>query len=360
MALQAAKEAGADPLATDIRRGVAAAPLLAAAIFSAALPTAVDAQNRALPVPPTAEAELPQGAEDHRPLPPSSLLQAPFQRHPRSADAAPVDADANRTPAVSDTPLASDSREAAPNGAVVSGPVLSGAAVPAPASDQLLRLVASLVRQNIPQRYQNDKEWEQTKKVYAGVKLRRDGWQLKTKRRWKEARHGRWRRYRVELIDPDQRLEVRLSDFRWLTDNRFQVRLTVLADMELFARQARWNYDVQLYSVHVDARARLQIEVDATIGFHLDPTEIPPALVVAPVVDRAGLDLRRFEVDRISHLGGDLAEELGDAAEGFIRREIVERQSEKLADRVNRQIERHRDDLRISVADWLAEWLATK
>lgn len=239
------------------------------------------------------------------------------------------------------------------------GPIFDGPTMPPPASDQLLRLIASLVRENIPEHYENNKDWDLRKKVYAGVKLRRDGWRIKTKRRWKSAKHGRWRRFRVDLIDPDKRLEVRLSNFRWVAENRFHVRLMILADLELFARQARWNYDVQLYSLHVDAHARVQMEVDATVGFHLDPSEVPPALVVAPVVERAELDLRRFEVDRISHIRGDVAKELGNAAEGLIRREIVDRRSAKLADRMNRQIERHRDDLRISIADWLTEWLAS-
>lgn len=326
---RAASPAGAISSSSDGRRGIASAHFVAAALFAAVALRTPAAQGQSMETPPSSGGQGPLLRQPPKLLGPDGL--AP------SANIQPRD----RPPLI-----------------VADAAVDAMATMPAPASAQLLQVIASLVRENIPEHYQNDKDWNRTKKKYAGIKLRRDGWRIDTKRRWKEVRHGRWRRYRIDLINPDERLEVRLSDFRWLAENRFHVRLTIVADMDLFARQARWNYDVQLYSIHVDAHARIQMQVDTTVGFHFDHSVLPPALVVAPVVERAQLELQRFEVDRISHIHGDLAKELGNAAEGLIRREIIDRQSAKLAERMNHQIQRHSDDLRISVADWLTRWLA--
>jgi hypothetical protein len=64
-----------------------------------------------------------------------------------------------------------------------------------------------------------------------------------------------------------------------------------------------------------------------------------------------------MEVDRIGHIGGDAAEEIGEAIEGIVRSEIIKPQSEKLAEKINRQIDKRRDRLRISMGDWLVDWL---
>lgn len=227
------------------------------------------------------------------------------------------------------------------------------ALLPDGASQSTSDFIAELLREHIPVEYVDDKEWNRTKEVYAGVKLSRDGWNLKTKRRWKEVNHGRWRLIHLRMINPDQRMKILLSDVYWQEDGRLHGKLQITTDISVMARQQLWNLGVRIYSAHVESRATLTLNVEATIGFGFDTTEVPPAVVVDPQVIAASLQMDAFEVDRIGHLGGDFAEELGDAAESLIRREIVKPQSRKLASKMNRQIDKRRDRLRLSMGDWL-------
>ncbi len=230
--------------------------------------------------------------------------------------------------------------------------------MPEAASERMLQFIAGIVRDNIPNQHVNEKDWNKTKEVYAGIKFRREGLKLETERRWKTVNHGLWRRYQVDLINPDQTLQVKISDVYWMPDNRLHFHLQVTSTVRVHARQARWNLDVKLYSAHVEAKATVLLDVDAHVGFQIDPTFLPPALVLDPTVAKASLHMASFEVEKIGHLGGDLAEELGDATENIIRRELIEPQSDKLTDKLNRQIDKRRDSLKVAIGDWLTQWLA--
>lgn len=230
--------------------------------------------------------------------------------------------------------------------------------MPEAASERMLQFIAGIVRDNIPNQHVNEKDWNKTKEVYAGIKFRREGLKLETERRWKTVNHGLWRRYQVDLVNPDQTLQVKISDVYWMPDNRLHFHLQVLSTVRVHARQARWNLDVKLYSAHVEAKATVLLDIDAHVGFQVDPTFLPPALVLDPIVANASLQMASFEVDKIGHLGGDLAEELGDATEGIIRRELIEPQSDKLTDKLNRQIDKRRESLKVAIGDWLTQWLS--
>jgi hypothetical protein len=230
--------------------------------------------------------------------------------------------------------------------------------LPESASVAMLDFLASIIRDNIPEKHLEDKDWNQTKRVYAGIKFRREGLRLETERRWKTVNHGLWRKYELKLVDPKRTLIVRLSDVYWQPDGRLHANLNVVCELDVTAWQTRYNFDVRLYSVQVDASIRLVLELETTIGFRLDQTQLPPLLVIDPHVEKASLAMSSFHVDKIGHLGGDLSEELGDASESLIRQKLVEPQSEKLAAKLNRQIDKKRDKLRIDAGEWLSRWFA--
>ncbi|XZE52806.1 hypothetical protein SH139x_004511 [Planctomycetaceae bacterium SH139] len=231
--------------------------------------------------------------------------------------------------------------------------------MPEATSRGLLNFITNLLREQIPETYVEDKDWNKTKEVYAGVRIQRDGLKLKTKRRWKEVNHGLWRRYHAQLVNPDQTLELTLSDVYWQPDGRLHLRLRASSTFDVTARQARWNLDVRLYSLHVLARCRMAVDVEAVIGFQVQPVEVPPAIQLAPEVLTATLSLEDFEVDEVGHLGSDIAEELGKAAEDLVLDKVIKSQSRKLADKLNRQLEKKQEKLRFSLSDWLAELLTT-
>lgn len=230
------------------------------------------------------------------------------------------------------------------------------AVLPEQASSAMLDFLASLVRDSIPEKHLDEKDWNRTKKFYAGIKFRREGLKLETERRWKTVNHGLWKKYEVQLIAPEKTLDVRLSNVHWQPDGRLHARLTIVSELLVNVWQTQWNLGVRVYAIQSEARVRMVMDLDATVGFRLDPATLPPALVVDPHIEDASLRMASFHVNRIGNLGGDVAEELGEAAEGLVRKLLVQPQSEKLASKLNRQIDKKRDLLRIDAGDWLNRW----
>ncbi len=68
------------------------------------------------------------------------------------------------------------------------------------------------------------------------------------------------------------------------------------------------------------------------------------------------LSLERFEVERVSHIGGDVAEQWGEVMQEILVERFVRKQNDNLVAKLNRSIEKERDDLRFSLADWLQLW----
>lgn len=224
---------------------------------------------------------------------------------------------------------------------------------------QLVDLVLYLLRANVPESFVDDDEWGRQKKVYSGVRLKFDDGKLKTKRRWKTVNHGRWRIFSAELADPENpsNLRIEATDLKWDGQRKLQWQLHVDARLSVLARQSRWNYGVRLFSMHVDAEAWLRLVLEGSVEVDVDYTKIPPDLVLRPHVQAADLQLQKFEVDEVGHLGGDVAEALGKASEGILRRRVIEPQRKRLPEKINQQLEKKQDKLRLSLSDWIADWL---
>ena len=223
--------------------------------------------------------------------------------------------------------------------------------------------LAELALRNAPRTIDGDKDWGETKKVWAGVKIRRDGFQIKTHRRWEYLNHGRWLRFSATLPDSNasNAAKVSVQEVESYLDpetmrQRWRITSTLDAPIDFVARIQRWNIGVRLFSMTVSGRMRIALESTLTVGIDPDYGEVPPAIVVDPIIEDAQIALREFEVERISNFGGDFAEEWGELLESTITDRIVDKQNEKLTSRLNRAIDKQRDDLRISLAEWLRRW----
>ena len=126
--------------------------------------------------------------------------------------------------------------------------------------------------------------------------------------------------------------------------------------MTFTARVERWNRGVQIYSISFKGKMRVRLDSTTSLAFHADYAEVPPAFVINPKVIKSELHLKEFEVDRVSKIGGDVAEEWGEMIEKVVREVFLAKQNEKLTGKLNKSIDKHRDDLRLSMSDWLKTW----
>ena len=239
------------------------------------------------------------------------------------------------------------------------------ATVPSLPSDEAkatLQWAVYLIQANLPPQHTGKKNWGATKRFYTGIDIDHDGMKLKTHRTFREVRHGKWLRYTIDLKDPNDPRYLNIEVARAVTsdDGRLHVDLTIDTQVDIETRQERWSYGLQLYSISTKSTAKLRMTVAANIGFVFDYTRIPPDIVFDPVIENAELKIIDLEVDRISKLGSDIAEELGDFAEHILRDEYLPNLNQKLVSKLNSQINRRRDKLRISASDWLSKQLSWK
>ncbi len=226
-----------------------------------------------------------------------------------------------------------------------------------------IQWLADMALGKMPRSFDGDKDWGDTQKLWAGVKVRRDGWKLKTHRRFREVEQGRWVKYEVTLPDPTapNAVTATVHDVSATTDpasgeQRWQIHSSIVAPMKFTARVQRWNLGVKLFSMTITGELRIRLISTASVGFVADYAEIPPALVIDPRIDQAQLVLEHFEVNRISHIGGDVAEQWGELIEEILVDRFVKKQNTRLVGKLNDSIEKERDDLRVSTAEWFTKW----
>jgi len=261
-----------------------------------------------------------------------------------------------QSPSQLTAPALAPAQEVAPESAPATAASIDPLAMlPPEEARQVLQWAVDWVSRTLPESYHNDKGWGKKTRVYTGVKLTKHDGKPSTKRQWKELGHGRWVRYDVHLRDPNDpgRLAIRITRAELGEDRRihFEAQIDTLLDVEV--HQERWNLGTRLWSISVLAQASLRMVVAGDIGFEFDLTRVPPDVLVDPHIASTQLTLVNLKVDRVSKIGGEVAEAVGDIAEKIIRDEYLPKQQAKITDRLNGQIDRRRDRLRLSASDWL-------
>ncbi len=218
-------------------------------------------------------------------------------------------------------------------------------------AEGLSELITGIVRRSIPDEYENKKEWGMTKPVWDGLHISLDDGQIKTKRRWKEVNHGSWKTYRAWPIHPDQELQVRVMNLREIRPGLAGADLECHIHVGTSGRWSEWRRGVQLFSFGTDADAQVRLTIALELGSRLDVSHFPPDLVLLPKATSADVQLIHFKLIRVSDISGPVARELGDALEGFLRHELRDQQP-KIVEKINRQIDKHQDQLRLSAKLW--------
>lgn len=220
--------------------------------------------------------------------------------------------------------------------------------------DELRVLVAAMLRERLPEKYTNEKQWGKTKPVFDGIRLRREGLKLETERKWKQVNDGMWKRYEIRLPEARDSISVTVDRLQIVDDNRGRIELRAETPVHLFGRIAYWEHGVQVFSVNADANATVRIHLTADVGMKFDLLKLPPDLVLDPRVVEARIELLDFRLNRVSQLHGPLAKHLGEGLRETIDDRVAAANA-TLVDKLNRQIDKQRDRLRLSWSDTLSK-----
>lgn len=223
------------------------------------------------------------------------------------------------------------------------------ASVPGTSVQELERFVVQLAKLAIPEKYENTKHWGGQKTVPSGLKLTRDSGDLKLRTRRKKVNHGSWYFYRVTLDDPQQ-LTLRLDDIQAQDEGLFTFSIFAEAPVHTFARHAQWQWGAQLWSIHGEVDSRVRVQADCSVEVQLNPTKLPPDVILKPRVEDVEIELLTFEVRRVSQIGNDITKPLSKTVRELIESELRQRRDE-LPAKINRQLAKKQDKFRISLHD---------
>ena len=220
------------------------------------------------------------------------------------------------------------------------------------ATPQMVAWLTKLIQENLPPTYEDNRKWDQQKEVWDGVKFWREGNHLETKRKVKLVNSGTWTKYAVTIVDPDENLHIEFHRLEPLPDGKIAFSITVDCTLDIFGRLSQWARDVQLISLSANADAACRLTLDGTVALQMNILKLPPDIVVKPHVSYANIDLTYYNVRRISQVGGEFAQVLGKGLK-FTLDDRLEDLNGKLADKINKQLEKKSDRMAFSTQGWL-------
>lgn len=209
---------------------------------------------------------------------------------------------------------------------------------PEPNLELLADTLATLVREVIPREYEKGEDWGKTKRITTGVKVH--SWDFS--RRKKEVPHGHWKKYRLELVDPDERLSVAIRNLRPLEEGAgAAMTLDLATPMSGWAQTRNYNRGVHLLTLTAEADLEVAISIDCEVRAKMTPQ----GFALDPKVTDSRLDLKKFDMHRLGELGHDLAEPLGKGIKKLVEEEL---DGPTLTAKLNRAIDKKRDRLVLS------------
>lgn len=220
------------------------------------------------------------------------------------------------------------------------------------ASPQMIAWLKSLIRDNLPESYEDVKKWDQQKEVWDGIDFSHDGLKIKTKRKHKLVNHGTWTRYRLHIVEPEKYLDIQFHRLQMDADGKINFDVSCEMLLDVFGRLSQWVRDVQILSLSANADAVCKLSIQGTVEFQMNPLRFPPDIMIKPHVDQARIELIYFRVRRLSQLRGALALHLGNGLRRVLEGKLEE-SNDRLTEKINRQLEKHRDRMVFSTQDWL-------
>lgn len=222
----------------------------------------------------------------------------------------------------------------------------ASAASPPVAPERLGALLADVIRDSIPPQYEKKQNWDHTKRITSGLEVHGNLFEPRFERRHKEVRHGQWKHYRIDLVDPPRNLQVRVTNLQSLTAGRAAFTLELSTPINGWAQVRNFNRGVRLGTVTIEGTSNVRLQISGEVGVGLAP---PPAvgLAVDPVITGAHLELAEFDLNRFGELHGDASHELG---RGLVKLAEHELDGATLTAKLNRAIAKKRDKLVVDFA----------
>jgi hypothetical protein len=166
---------------------------------------------------------------------------------------------------------------------------------------------------------------------------------------------GKWKHIHVTADNPANSLVFDIRNMQQAEPGRITFDVFLALDARMEYEQQNWHNGVRVWSGGARAkfRAKATLACEATFRLEQGDLLLPEAVVRLRVV-RADVGYEKFDLEHINGIGGDMAELIGDAVHGGLKRWHPSLERDLLA-KANAAIEKAADtkEVRVSLAELL-------
>jgi hypothetical protein len=198
------------------------------------------------------------------------------------------------------------------------------------------KLARKIVVEAVPPFVEDLKHWGKQKER-PGFKFTGQGWGTRIKRNDKLVNHGLWKRYRIEPIDPGDRLELKIAKLLGHSEGRWTFTVRVSAPFVARATVEQWTMGVRTLSASAEAETSAVVELDCDVRTTVRTVGFLPEIVLEPKIVDARLDMEEFKLTKLGELPRGLAREFSDEAKK-IALHYLRKQDEKALAKANAAI----------------------
>lgn len=214
---------------------------------------------------------------------------------------------------------------------------------PTPASpDKIAAAVSQLIADALPREYERKKDWGRQKEITTGVRSSGNFFKFDIHRTKTAVNHGVWKHYRATMVEPEKNLQVRIDNLRSLSPGRIAFTLFATTKLHGWGRAKVYDRGVHVIALEAEADAKVSLWLDCEIAFETVPASFLTGIAVRPQVTAARMQLDEFRLTRVSNVSGPIVREIGDGIKHLLEDEL---NGPRLADKLNRSIEKRRDRL---------------
>jgi hypothetical protein len=199
-------------------------------------------------------------------------------------------------------------------------------------------LTRSILVESIPDQIEERRDWGRQANR-PGLKFRGQGFKTRLVKTEKPVNHGTWKHYRVEPIDPKNRLKASIENLKALPDGGFGFDLRVSAPLSASATVEQWTYGVRLLAATVEADAEATATLSCEVRTSIEKGALLPTVRLSPRVVASTIDLDEFHLRKLGELPRSLARELSGEAKAIVLRH-VHRNEGKLGEKVNAALDK--------------------
>lgn len=224
------------------------------------------------------------------------------------------------------------------------GPALTTLAGITP--ELVAEVVGPIIAQSIPREFSGSKDWGKTARIFSGVHSDGNFLKFDMHRQTSEVNDGVWKKYKLDLVDPDKNLTVRIDNLRSLESGRYALTLFVAAKVHGWARAAVYERGVHVISLDAEGDTFIRLWIDAEVGAQTVPSSLlVPGIELQPKITDAKVKFDDFRLTRISDVKGAAAHDLGGLLKRALQKELA---GPKLVAKLNHSIEKHPEKLRLT------------